>query len=339
MFAKNVAAKVSALAARQWGLFTTPQAEAEGITRLQLARFADTGAIERLSRGIYAVPAAVDEHTPLRAAWLSLNPTELAEDRLRDPVASGVASHTSAASLHGLGDLLSDTPELTTPTRKQSRRGIRLHTATLSVDEVTIAEGVPVTTPARTIADLLRDGHDRSHVAEMAGEAIRLGIASRSDLAAALEPLARRNGQPDGTAMTEHLLDLAGFSAAALAADLMKSSLGKAIFSFGQQDAIDSIIQGAAKVIVPEKIRMSIATSIARSINVDALVAALPTPALPAIDMSAITEAMNLSFNSPEMREALHRSVFAEVANTGKPERRHTEAANGTDHGELETDE
>ena len=234
MSVADVAARVSQLAARQWGLLTTAQAEVEGITRLQLARLADAGVIERLGRGIYATPAAVDERTPLRAAWLSLNPSDLAEDRLADPPSSGVLSHTSAATLHGLGDLLDDESEITVPGRKQSRRGIRLHRATLHADEVTIVEGLPVTTAARTVTDLLRDGHDPSHVAEIAGDALRRDLASRQDLAAALEPLARRNGQPNGSALLEHLLDLVGLSSAALAMNLASSDLGKALVAAGQ---------------------------------------------------------------------------------------------------------
>ena len=155
---RETAGRVSELAARQWGLLTTAQAEGEGITRLQLARLADAGVIKRIDRGIYAAPAAIDEHTTLRAAWLSLEPAKLAEQRLGAAVESGVISHASAAALHGIGDLADDEPEITAPGRKQSRRGIRLHRGALRADEVTIIEGLPVTTPARTVADLLETG-------------------------------------------------------------------------------------------------------------------------------------------------------------------------------------
>ncbi|RLZ04092.1 hypothetical protein CWC38_02445 [Kocuria tytonicola] len=208
----DVVSRVSELAARQWGLLTTSQAREEGITRLHLARLAEAGVIERLDRGVYGVPAAVDERTPLRVAWLTLDPARFAEERLVDPIASGVFSHTSAGTLHGLGDLLDDEPELTVPGRKQSRRGLRLHRAVLSADDVTIVGGLPVTTPARTAADLLRDGHDPSHVAEIIEEMRRKDLASRDELVAALDPLARRNGQPDGAALLETLLARTGSS-------------------------------------------------------------------------------------------------------------------------------
>lgn len=247
-----MAARVSELAARQWGLLTTAQAEGEGISRLQLARLADAGVIERVGRGIYAVPAAIDEHTPLRAAWLSLEPSVFAEDRLTDPVASGVISHASAATLHQVGDLLDDEPEITTPERKQSRRGIRLHRGTLGADEVTIVDGLPVTTPARTVGDLLRDGHDPSHVAEIAGDILRRGLASRQDMAVALDPLARKHGQPSGVALMEHLLDMVGLSSTALANDLATSDLGKALVAAGQLSAIRSIIEAVSTLDIPK---------------------------------------------------------------------------------------
>ena len=79
MSSTKVAAQVSDLASNQWGLLTTTQAEAEGVSRLQLARLADAGVIERVDRGIYGIPAAMDERTELRAAWLSLEPKVAAE--------------------------------------------------------------------------------------------------------------------------------------------------------------------------------------------------------------------------------------------------------------------
>ena len=246
---RETAGRVSELAARQWGLLTTAQAEGEGITRLQLARLADAGVIKRIDRGIYAAPAAIDEHTTLRAAWLSLEPAKLAEQRLGAAVESGVISHASAAALHGIGDLADDEPEITAPGRKQSRRGIRLHRGALRADEVTMIEGLPVTTPARTV-EIFRDGHDPSHIGHITGEVLRRDLASRHDMALALEPLAHRNGQPNGAAMLEHLLDLVGLSRAALAT-LPPAPWGKTLVNAGQISAIRGMIEAVSKLDVP----------------------------------------------------------------------------------------
>lgn len=311
MSVPDVAARVSELAARQWGLLTTAQAGAEGITRLQLARLANAGVIERFGRGIYVSPAAVDERTPLRAAWLSLGPSELAEERLADLPSSGVLSHTSAASLHGLGDLLDGEPEITVPGRKQSRRGIRLHRATLRADEVTIVEGLPVTTPARTVADLLRDGHDPSHVAEIVGDVLRRDLASRHELAAALEPLARRNGQSNGAALLEHLLDLVGLSSTALAVNLAASDLGKALVTAGQLSVIRSLIDSVSKLDIPTSALDSLNVEAMEAFMKDVVLPQLPEGAIPKIDISAIIEAAD--FSIPVDTEAFQKVLSASV--------------------------
>src|SRR5664279_4584234 len=108
---REVVARVSRLAAGQWGLLTAAQAERDHITRSQLTRLADAGVLERVERGVYAATSSTDENRALRAAWLALDPARTAEERLAHPAGAGVISHTSAASLHGIGDLLDDVPE------------------------------------------------------------------------------------------------------------------------------------------------------------------------------------------------------------------------------------
>jgi Transcriptional regulator, AbiEi antitoxin len=239
----NVVARVSKLAAGQWGLLTTAQAAREGITRLQLARLADAGVLQRLGRGIYATTSSADEHLDLRAAWLALDPARTAEERLKNPITAGVVSHASAAGLHNLGDLLDDEHEVTLPQRKQTRReGIRVHRGDLTEQDVTIVEGLPVTTEERTIADLLRAGHDPEHVAQIIGQGVRRGVVDLTHLAAYLDPLARRHDQPDGDALVEYLLDLVGLSPAALARELARSSTGQELVAAGRLSAIGEML-------------------------------------------------------------------------------------------------
>lgn len=98
------------------------------------------------------------------------------------------------------------------------------------------------------MADLLRDGHDPSHVAEIAGEVLRRDLASRQEMAAALEPLARRNGQRNGAALLEYLLDLVGLSGEALVTGLASSELGKALFTAGRLSAVRSFIDSVSEL-------------------------------------------------------------------------------------------
>lgn len=222
---------INRLAASQWGLLTTAQADAVGVTRLSLSRLAGSGLLERLGQGVYALAGTIDDLSELRAAWLTLEPTMTAEARLTHPVATGVVSHSTAAHLHGLGELTTDVAEFTLPTRRRTRReNVRLHHASLSPDEITVALGLPVTTVERTIADLLNDGQaDVQHIADIAGQALFDGKLSFDRLALQLGPYTHTWDQRDGHDAAAWLLDLAGYNATATAAALEASPAGQQV--------------------------------------------------------------------------------------------------------------
>jgi predicted transcriptional regulator of viral defense system len=182
-------AALAKIAADQWGLLTTAQAVAAGVPRMMLSRMAERGELERLAQGVYATPAAVgDELTERRAAWLSLDPGTPAYARLERPEAAGVLSHATAAAMYDIGDILESRIEVTLPARYRSRReDIRAYRAVLDPGEVTLVEGLPVTTPARTVADLIRTGHDRDHVATAMADALRRDLTNPADLERALD--------------------------------------------------------------------------------------------------------------------------------------------------------
>lgn len=289
---------VSHLAAGQWGLLTSAQAQREGVTRVQLGRLTEAGVLDRVDHGVYAVASAPYEHRALRAAWLALDPARTAEERLVDPLAGGVVSHTSAAGLHRLGDLLDDVPELTLTDRKQTRRGIRLHRGTLTQADVTLVDGLPTTTEERTIADLLRDGHESEHVAQIIGEGLRRGVIDLVDLAARLDPLARRHGRPDGTALVEHLLDLVGLSATAMTRELADTSVGRELVAAGAASAIDQLVAALETTTAAHSVLLSTLRAMRRSDVDDAygdvrrLVEKAGPAAQPQIDLVWLAEAM-----------------------------------------------
>ena len=174
---------LGAVAAEQWGLFTTAQAERVGVSSQQLARLAGQGVIERVRHGVYRVagaPPAVVDH--VRTAWLALRPADTATQRLAGERAGGsgagtgemeVVSHRTAAALYGLGDLDSDRAEFTVPSRRQSRDpDVRFHLATLGAREWTVVDGLPVTTVERTLVDLARDHLDGGHLAGVVRDAV-----------------------------------------------------------------------------------------------------------------------------------------------------------------------
>jgi len=206
------------ITAWQWGMVTTAQAAARGVTRLQLARLADAGHLERLGHGIYrhaAVPS--DRLDGLRAAWLSINPKQTAEQRIMSRSHDAVVSGAAAAYLLGLGDLVPEPYEFTVPNRRQTQRGVLTFRVRRLLDgDVTLCEGLPVTTPERTIASLIEGGLDLSLVADILGDAEAI---DRSHLAELLAPLAVRRGyRPgDGAAFRDELERLAQRSTDSLA--------------------------------------------------------------------------------------------------------------------------
>jgi hypothetical protein len=269
----EVVARVSRLASGQWGLLTAAQAEREAVTRSQLNRLAEAGVLERIERGVYATTSSTDGNRALRAAWLALDPARTAEERLTDVVGAGVVSHTSAAGLHKLGDLLDDVPEVTYSHRKQTRRGIRLHRGDLTEADVTLVDGLPTTTVERTIADLLRDGHDLEHVAQIVGQGVRRGVVDLQDLATQLEPMARRYGQPDGKSLVAQLLDVVGLSPLALARDLALTSAGQELLAAGRASALAEVFASMSernKPISADLLRNLDAGQIARLLTMTA---------------------------------------------------------------------
>lgn len=280
----DVVSRASRIAAGQWGLFTTAQAERAGITRVQLSRLTDAGVLERLGRGVYVTTSTTgDEHLPLRAAWLALDPNRTAEERLSDPTTTTVVSHASAAGLHRLGDLLDDQHEFTSARRKQTTRsGILTHRGDLPTHDVTIIEGLPVTTEVRTIADLLAAGTDLEHVAQMIGQGVRRGVVDLGDLASHLDPLASRHGQRDGHSLVEYLLDVVGLSRAALTRELAASPAGQDLVEAGRLGALGEIIASMLPKIDTTKISGLDKLDFDKLTSMQALIAnmSLTTPAV-----------------------------------------------------------
>jgi hypothetical protein len=134
-----------------------------------LSRMAEAGELKRMAHGVYATPeASATRLAETRALWLSLDPTRTAEERQSDLPTSGVISHESAALLHGAGTLRAGALHVTLPRRyRTARPELRTHTARLAPDEVELVDGLPVTTLARTVKDLLADRTDLAHVADV----------------------------------------------------------------------------------------------------------------------------------------------------------------------------
>ncbi len=205
----------------QWGMVTSAQASARGVSHMNLTRLTDSGDLVRLSHGVYKDAGAPGgQHEELRAAWLATEPAKLAYARLSERPGSAVVSGESAARLHGIGDLRAMKSEFTTPTRRQTQRAdVRYRTRLLPEQDVTVREGLPTTTRERTVADLVEDRNDFSIVGDALRDAAKQSRLNVGRLTELLSPLAERNGhrRGDGNALLGELMHVAGIDQESLA--------------------------------------------------------------------------------------------------------------------------
>ena len=146
------------------------------------------GFINRLDPGVYRVAGAgYDEHEDLRVAWFRLQPSAGPRDRVRRSTIW--VSHESAASLHGFGVYLADTPSFITLDRLQPRKGVKVYRRSNGLErhEYTVIDGFAVTTIARTAADMARSKSDRGHLGRFIDEAIRAQAVTLAEVAEAMK--------------------------------------------------------------------------------------------------------------------------------------------------------
>ena len=131
------------LAEPQAGYFTTAQAQAVGVSRQELYYLRRRGDLRSVAYGIQRLarfPASAHEDLVVACLWAG---------------EEAVVSHDSALVVYDVGDAMPAEIHVTTRERFRGRRkGVYVHHALLHPDEYTSRDGVPVTTPVRTIADL-----------------------------------------------------------------------------------------------------------------------------------------------------------------------------------------
>ncbi|MCX6553314.1 MAG: type IV toxin-antitoxin system AbiEi family antitoxin domain-containing protein [Acidobacteria bacterium] len=159
------------IAEGQSGFFTAAQARAAGLHQVRLVQLAKQGDIARETRGVYRFtrfPVTQLGHYMAAVLW----------PQVRRPDVVGVVSHQSALSIHGLSDVNPARIHLTLPgilrLRRQVPKALVIHYADLAPGDVERVEGVPVTTPARSI----RDAHAGHLGSDVVGTAIADGRRS-----------------------------------------------------------------------------------------------------------------------------------------------------------------
>ncbi|MDA8101839.1 MAG: hypothetical protein M0Z34_02605 [Nitrospiraceae bacterium] len=122
-------------------------------------------------------------------------------------------SHRSAASVYGLGELPADLHEFTLPERRQTERPtVRIHRRSLGPNEWQRHSGLLVTSPSRTVGDLIAGYEDPEAVGRLIGEILRKGYDSATAVAQAISPAVARFGlkSRDGIALLRRLLEMPG---------------------------------------------------------------------------------------------------------------------------------
>lgn len=147
--------ELAALAEENDGLVTADQARQAGFTDSVLARLVQRGRIERTARGVYRIPYL----TPGRFAQYREAVLWATANRGPENVA---LSHSTALAIYGISDANPRLIHLTVPKsarlRRQKPKGVILHREDLTPEDVSIHEGIPLTTISRTVADLLSSG-------------------------------------------------------------------------------------------------------------------------------------------------------------------------------------
>ncbi|MDO5066713.1 MAG: type IV toxin-antitoxin system AbiEi family antitoxin domain-containing protein [Propionibacteriaceae bacterium] len=211
MKSREALQRIAEVTASQWGLVTSAQARLLGISHMHLTRLNEAGELIRLTHGVYRLAGAPSpQHELLRAAWLATDPGLQAHERLTHPHLEVVVSGESAAALLSIGNFRAAHNEFTCPRRRQTGRpDVQFRHRDLAPVDVTLREGLPVTTPERTIADLVEARQDLGTVTDALRDASRQTTLNLDHLRQLLAPLARRNGcrPDDGAALLEVLLN------------------------------------------------------------------------------------------------------------------------------------
>lgn len=164
----------------QQGYFTAQQAIKCGYSRTNFHRYLHTGEWVKAQRGIYRLAYYPITQHPDLVLW------SLWSRDLKGKVQS-VWSHDTAMDIHELSDVMPAKMHMTVPKQfrkwTQIPKHIVLHFANLSKTDVIEQQGYCVTTPLRTIIDVIEEGRlSEDLIVQAIQDALRKGMVSRKHL-------------------------------------------------------------------------------------------------------------------------------------------------------------
>lgn len=159
---------------QQNGFFNARQAREHAVSRQLLDHHVRKGRFERVRRGLYRIQGYPSvEHDEMREKWLAIG------------AAPAILSHESALALLDLSDNIPDAVHLLVPRRSRGLRqppGVVIHTRPDDEDVGTVwREGLPLTTPARTLVDVA-DVLQPEQAAMAVAQALRRGLVTTGEL-------------------------------------------------------------------------------------------------------------------------------------------------------------
>jgi very-short-patch-repair endonuclease len=176
---------IGTLASRQYGVVSTQQLLAAGIGSGAIASRVRRHRLHRLHRGVYAVG-----HTAL---------VPLAREMAAVLACGGegaAISHRSAAVLWGLVPRDDGPVDVTVARSGGRRRGLRIHRSrTLRAEDVRWLQGIPTTSPERTLLDFAETAQDRE-LERALDEAIVQRLTTHAALVAAVRNAPGRQAAP-----------------------------------------------------------------------------------------------------------------------------------------------
>ncbi|WP_406234312.1 hypothetical protein [Nocardia sp. NBC_01009] len=171
-----------------------------------LDRFKEFGLIRELDWSVYQISGS--SYSPRfaypYAAWLAISPETFRWERPERLHEDAVLSHESACALIGIGAVKSIGVRFTAPTERATPRAVRITAVPLTPDGVMVHNGVPVTTPHRTILDLVAEWTARDDISRVCTDAVRRDLVNLRALFEDLTYIADEYGLPTGGA---HFVD------------------------------------------------------------------------------------------------------------------------------------
>lgn len=168
------------IADRQQGYFTSQQAEECGFSRSNFHFKLRSREWIKEQRGIYRLARYPVSERPELVLW-----TLWSRDKKGNP--QGVWSHETALDIHELSDMMPAKMHLSVPTRFRRRieipKNLYLHFADLIESDTETRQGFKVTTPLRTLIDIIDEGIvPQEQVTQAIREALQRGLISRGQL-------------------------------------------------------------------------------------------------------------------------------------------------------------